>query len=152
MSLDALHRALTVYNVGPDEEFPPDSWVGKYDWAVVWYESGSYDGSGEAVVKRSSDGALLALSLGHCSCYGPWDDGFHGRVDINDITAIIDEATLRDSVTCGVMSQVVGKAIELLDQERDSKLRAEGNGGEVRQRSGLQGYDDPPPSETHCGT
>lgn len=40
---------------------------------IGWYCSGHYEGSGEALVVFN-DGTLSLQNLGHCSCYGPWDD------------------------------------------------------------------------------
>lgn len=48
------------------KEFPND-----VDWAVVNYETGSYDGSGDMIVKK--DGKFFLFSCGHCSCNGPTD-------------------------------------------------------------------------------
>jgi len=42
-----------------------------FDFLVYAYESGSYDGSGFAVWKRDKD--FFYHEMGHCSCYGPWD-------------------------------------------------------------------------------
>jgi hypothetical protein len=39
---------------------------------IYCYKSGFYDGSGEALVK--ADGKWYRHSLGHCSCYGPWEN------------------------------------------------------------------------------
>ncbi|MGL5013761.1 MAG: hypothetical protein ACRC6V_05645 [Bacteroidales bacterium] len=39
---------------------------------IGWYGSGSYEGSGEALIVFN-DGTLRLENLGHCSCYGPWD-------------------------------------------------------------------------------
>jgi hypothetical protein len=40
---------------------------------VYWYQSGSYDGSGTAVIV-DEDNNYHEIDLGHCSCYGPLDD------------------------------------------------------------------------------
>lgn len=37
-----------------------------------WYAYGSYEGEGEATVTLT-DGSVLEMNLGHCSCYGPLD-------------------------------------------------------------------------------
>lgn len=48
-------------------------------YIVYWYQSGSYEGSGEAVIK-CGNGKFDSISLGHCSCYGPgekeWPKGW----------------------------------------------------------------------------
>ncbi|MGL5582996.1 MAG: hypothetical protein ACRDCE_18865 [Cetobacterium sp.] len=40
---------------------------------IGWYGYGSYEGSGEALIVFN-DGTLSLENLGHCSCYGPWDN------------------------------------------------------------------------------
>ena len=40
---------------------------------IYWYESGDYDGSGEALAHRL-DGLFEGMPLGHCSCDGPGQD------------------------------------------------------------------------------
>lgn len=67
---------MEIYSVGCDEL---DDWdwkeieAEKYIWTVYWYESGCYEGSGEAVT-LGKDGLLYCKDLGHCSCYGPMED------------------------------------------------------------------------------
>lgn len=39
---------------------------------VYWYEQGSYEGSGNAILK--CEGKYHLFSLSHCSCYGPTED------------------------------------------------------------------------------
>ena len=45
---------------------------GNFVKAIYNYESGSYEGSGELVVK-TIDNKFWTQDLGHCSCYGPLD-------------------------------------------------------------------------------
>lgn len=71
---------MEIYNVGPDSladyELKALLETGEgYKWMVYWYESGCYDGNGE-IVALGNDGNIYAGGLGHCSCYGPCDDGF----------------------------------------------------------------------------
>ena len=65
---------MKIYQVGPDDPYDiqEDAW---FEWVVHWYESGYYDGSGEAVGLNKEDGLLYIKNLGHCSCYGPMDGG-----------------------------------------------------------------------------
>lgn len=49
--------------------FPSDALV-----VVTEYEQGDYEGSGEALV-LCADGSVKEYNLGHCSCYGPWENG-----------------------------------------------------------------------------
>jgi len=50
-----------------DSRFPEGA-----EWCVYDYEYGSYDGSGLAFF--GGGGRFWEKSLGHCSCYGPWDN------------------------------------------------------------------------------
>jgi len=42
------------------------------DEIIYWYSSGSYCGAGTALLRKGDQWAVL--DLGHCSCYGPWED------------------------------------------------------------------------------
>lgn len=65
---------MDVYNVGPCElsSYETDQIKARrdYNWLIVWYEQGSYEGSGLAVGLRT-DGKVDFYNLDHCSCYGP---------------------------------------------------------------------------------
>ena len=60
------------------KDFAHDTWeieeFEKRGVSHVWYnyESGSYDGSGMAVL-RFLDGRWMIHDMGHCSCNGAWD-------------------------------------------------------------------------------
>ena len=45
--------------------------VRHFDWIAYTYESGSYDGSGHAILKDGDK--YYHHDLGHCSCYGPME-------------------------------------------------------------------------------
>lgn len=69
---------MNIFNVGQEElsdyelkDLQSDNLL----WVVYSYESGSYDGDGQAVGLRINDGMLQVKSLGHCSCYGPTEGG-----------------------------------------------------------------------------
>jgi hypothetical protein len=64
-----------IYNVGPDTVYEEKEILQdeRFLWVVYWYESGSYEGDGEAVALHT-DGTLHTFSLSHCSCYGPFED------------------------------------------------------------------------------
>lgn len=64
---------MKVFSVGPDGYDPDAAADGLIEWVVYWYQSGDYDGDGDAVA-RYADGTYRTAGLGHCSCYGPWDD------------------------------------------------------------------------------
>lgn len=80
---------MKIYNIGPDELSKWD--IGQIDieldWIVVFYENYGYEGSGEAVGYR--DGKLYVKNLGHCSCYGPVEDGF-GEFSVEDFREALD--------------------------------------------------------------
>lgn len=63
---------VEIFNVG-SEELISELEVAGFKWVVYWYETGDWDGSGEAVGYK--DGLLYIKNLSHCSCYGPMDDG-----------------------------------------------------------------------------
>jgi hypothetical protein len=101
----------TMHQVGPDAigECDEDSYFNKhkYIWVVYWYESGYYDGYGDAV---SWDGDRYRFhSLSHCSCYGPEDGLVNGDI-------ISPEAITGDSVTPGteIRKEIVDKVKELI--------------------------------------
>lgn len=66
-----------VYNVGPDElnenDFKESGIPANAKWIVYYYESSPYEGEGELVYKVGR--SFFRTSLGHCSCYGPMDNG-----------------------------------------------------------------------------
>lgn len=66
---------MKIYNVGEEElsELSEDNT--QFEWVVFWYESGSYEGYGEAVALCKEDNLLYVSNLGHCSCYGPLEGG-----------------------------------------------------------------------------
>ncbi len=65
---------MDIYQVGPDMPYGLSE-DQKFAWVVIYYENGGYDGQGEAVALCKDDGLLYIKNLGHCSCYGPMDDG-----------------------------------------------------------------------------
>lgn len=44
-----------------------------FEWIVYDYEECHYDGHGEAVA-LGKDGKLYFHDMGHCSCFGPFDE------------------------------------------------------------------------------
>ncbi len=54
------------------QDDPPPADYGDADEIIYWYSSGSYCGAGQALIRKGKKYALI--DLGHCSCYGPWDD------------------------------------------------------------------------------
>lgn len=52
------------------------------DLVVTKYESGYYDGSGEAIVLRGDN--VEIYNLGHCSCNGPFEYGPETTISIEE--------------------------------------------------------------------
>lgn len=74
-----------------DTESPncPDSMYDNVPVLVCagWYEYGDYDGNGEAIIILE-DGRATIVGLGHCSCYGPWDEvDLNNFIDYNQLKA-----------------------------------------------------------------
>lgn len=46
---------------------------------VTDYESGSWEGSGYAYALLEDGTTVREISIGHCSCFGPWEGGFSGE-------------------------------------------------------------------------
>lgn len=109
---------MKIYNVGVDElseEYDLKNLVGDgsgYRWLVYWYESGYYDGGGEAIA-FGEDGKLHYANLGHCSCYGPGDGGFSDTFAVMDILKEEDEVRSRFERT-----EVEKKVLYLLKRNR----------------------------------
>lgn len=61
------------HNYSPDElaqyEIDRIAAIPGADLFAYWYEQGSYEGSGNAILK--CEGKYHLFSLGHCSCHGP---------------------------------------------------------------------------------
>jgi len=66
---------MEIYRVDGSDECDPDEYDGlstdDIDVIFYTYESGSYDGDGEAIIRKG--GKWYRVNLSHCSCYGPWD-------------------------------------------------------------------------------
>lgn len=60
-----------------------------YDTVITDYQSGSYDGSGEAFCIYDKEGVTMidVYNLEHCSCYGPWDNGVFDSFPLSDYLA-----------------------------------------------------------------
>lgn len=65
-----------TYSWGDPEPFSEydvkDLTAARVEKCVYWYTTGSYEGSGRALLYRG--GAWYHKSLAHCSCYGPLED------------------------------------------------------------------------------
>lgn len=82
-----------------EEANPPSSMV-QGSVIIYDYESGSYDGSGEAYMIK--DKKLYFCSLSHCSCYGPWDAGRSGEIN--------------KRTESGTHNKPTGKMLEVIEQ------------------------------------
>jgi len=78
---------MEKYKIGPDE-FSDWDWKNileeEYEWFVYWYEASGYEGSGVAITKCKSGGYDL-FGLGHCSSFGPLEDG---PIHLNDVASV----------------------------------------------------------------
>lgn len=75
---------MKVFSVGPDT-YDPDgySFIPEgTEWIIYHYTHGGYDGSGTAYAKAGEK--FYHKSLGHCSCYGPWEAG--SMADWDEVT------------------------------------------------------------------
>jgi hypothetical protein len=76
---------MKIYNVGVEDlsDYDIKDMDGEsLDFVVYWYESGSYEGDGEAVGYSKEENVLYVKGLGHCSCYGPMDGGIKSGVKV----------------------------------------------------------------------
>lgn len=78
-----------IISCGPDEYDPGNKISDTTEWCVYWYEDGGYDGNGIAYM--CNNGKIYHKGLGHCSCYGAWDN--------NDDWCEIDSSELRMQLT-----------------------------------------------------
>lgn len=67
---------MQEFQVGPDD--PGVCQDERFSWVVHHYTIGDYCGDGEAVAFCKETGLLHIHYLGHCSCYGPLEDGLNG--------------------------------------------------------------------------
>jgi hypothetical protein len=88
------------YNVGKDDLSCFGAAEG-HEWVVYDYEYGDYDGSGWAV--SFSDGKYYLHNLGHCSCYGPFDESGE-EVKLDDI--ISDDLHTTQSLPSSLVQKV----------------------------------------------
>jgi hypothetical protein len=79
-----------------------------YDAQIVVtdYECGSWEGSGSALTLEN-DGTVRLHNLGHCSCYGPWENSFDEWANLD---ALIEDSK---SVLCTVSQEMLDKLLEL---------------------------------------
>ena len=75
---------------------------------IYWYGTGDYCGDGEAILK-TKDGWRTA-SLGHCSCYGPFDA-------IDTGSSVLDGTTLEE-IKKNSTKEYLDRIIDLLDKAK----------------------------------
>lgn len=71
-------------------------------WFVYFYETAPYEGSGFGMA-LDKNGALWYKGMGHCSCYGPLENGYSGQ-ELGFTQSILVEDFLgldKDSVLAG---------------------------------------------------
>lgn len=94
---------MEVYCLGEDIGCPVGD---NYVWLVYDYETGDYCGYGEAVA-LDKDGNIHIWNLGHCSCYGPFEESAE---------VVSKERYLGgNALVCGTYGNVYDKAKELLE-------------------------------------
>lgn len=112
---------VEVYNVGLQqlEDYELKEIVNdkRFLWTVYWYESGSYEGDGEAV-SLGKNGLLYKTSLGHCSCCGPTENwsGTHTEIQIDEFFRYKESIMDEDS-----RKEVKDKVAELLESGLSDK-------------------------------
>ena len=64
---------MKIISVGPDEITISEDVIPKgVDVIIYWYESGCYEGHGDAIA--IGEKVAYEAGLSHCSCYGPLED------------------------------------------------------------------------------
>lgn len=97
-----------IYSIGPDECYDVPNSEG-LQWLVYWYESGYYDGQGQAVALWE-DGSVTVKDLSHCSCYGPFDSWGKDNVTIEEVLREKDDVHDLD-----IMEDIMVKIRELMN-------------------------------------
>lgn len=82
------------------------------EWAVVAYYTEPYEGSGQMIIKVGD--ALRLYNLGHCSCYGPLDEGFDDDPKTFDVFTV-EEFLSGNIHKCSEYKSVNDKVRELLE-------------------------------------
>lgn len=70
-----------IISCGPDDS-EPKTLNPNTEWCVYHYTVGSWEGDG--IAYKYEDGKIYETNLGHCSCYGPWEDGWT-EIDANEL-------------------------------------------------------------------
>lgn len=84
---------------GLEHECPPNT-----IWVIHNYDVGQYDGYGKAI---AYDGEYLwECDLGHCSCYGPLDDGFSKIGTIEDLFSTSDRSIFDEDFSDEVLNKI----------------------------------------------
>lgn len=111
---------MKIYKVGPEEldKFDLENLKleeNQFKWMVYWYEIDMMEGSGEAVALHVETGLLHVEDLGHCSCYGPLDDGILLSGDTYTVEKFLSD---KDDITeFDARKEVKDKVRELLGLE-----------------------------------
>lgn len=113
---------MEIFNIGQDEICDYiERYVNsdKYDWLVYSYNSGFYEGNGQAV-GLTKTGELHYWSLSHCSCYGPFET-MYGNAE-PEVISINDLIKDLNSVHAYYEYNIVEKVIALYISHLISKL------------------------------
>jgi hypothetical protein len=77
MEIVALNGELSEYEIKA---------VSSHSKIVYHYTDGGYDGWGE-LIGWNEDGSLSVYDLGHCSCFGPTDEGPYETLTVEEYIA-----------------------------------------------------------------
>lgn len=93
--------SFPVYLFGDDSRLEPCDLelIDNIDWVCCFYEAGDYEGNGLAFMKRCDK--FYRRSLGHCSCFGPWDNGFRydNKIDMDAWEEVYPEDIINFALT-----------------------------------------------------
>lgn len=105
-----------VYNIG-QATITADEILGSFrnfEWAIVNYNYGDYEGHGYAVVFDGKE--LFINNLDHCSCYGPLEGSF---TSIGTVLELFQE-TDRSIFDEDLPPEIINKIKEILSDNTDS--------------------------------
>lgn len=108
---------MKIYNIGPTEleDYELENIdQSKYQWLVYWYKYECWEGDG-SVAALGIDNKLYFWNIGHCSCYGPFEEFLGNKNDPNIIT-IEQLKTDIDSIHYSYNYEVTNKVLELLNE------------------------------------
>lgn len=84
---------MKVIHLNEEAYYYPDDMFKDADLMVTDYETQPYEGSGDALVLRKNK--VEYYYLGHCSCYGPFENGSAEIVSLEEFKNQNSEVTNR---------------------------------------------------------